>query len=236
MGGKEIEAQILDIDKSKVLRQLKSMGAEQKHPNTRFVRSTYHTCNGETRKVESFARVRKESGDVTITVKVYNDPKYPDEYEISTSNTFDETRALMLALNLKEKAVQETYREKWVIPAKPEIKEVTFDMIPGLPLYMEVEATSESVLNDFLDALGVDKSKMRTGAFSARYTEYYGISKTDIENNTPELTFADVHKHVKPVKNMKLFKDTIALQRKQLHITNSINSSKLKKSKTKKRK
>lgn len=232
---KEIEAQILEINKPLILRKLKKMGAQQKHPNTRFVRSTYHTCNGESRKIESFARVRKESGDVTITVKVYNNPKFPDEYEISTPNSYDEARALMLALNLQEKAVQETYREKWHIPARPEIKEVTFDMIPGLPLYMEVEAASEQVLDAFLTELGVDKTKMRTGAFSARFAEYYGISKGDIENNTPLLTFADVHKYVKPLKNTKLFKDTITEQRKQLKIT-SAHSNKLSNTKTKKRK
>lgn len=215
--GKEIEIQVLDIDREAVLKKLKSeygTGLVQEHGLTRMIRSTYHTCNGQTRKVESFARVRKENGDTTITVKVYHDPKFPSEYEIATKNSYDEARELMLALNLQEKAVQETYREKWHLPATTGIKEITFDLVPGLPMYMEVEATSEGELARFLDMLGVAEDKKRTGAYSARYAEYYGITKSVIENETPLLTFADAAKSLKPTKNAAMLKRVLAQQLK----------------------
>lgn len=218
--GKEIEIQVLDVNRQEILKKIKKMGAVQEHGLERMVRSTYHTCNGQTRKVESFARVRKEHGDTTITVKVYDNPKFPSEYEISTSNSFDEARALMIALNLQEKAVQETYREKWRMPADSGIKEITFDLVPGIPMYMEVEANnetnSEAKLNAFLDSLGVPDDKKRTGAFSGRYEEYYGIPKSIIENQTPLLTFADASKSLNPNKNAKLLTRVLSSQRKMI--------------------
>ncbi len=217
--GKEIEIQVLEINQADIERRLKTLGAKCVMPMKRMVRATYHTCNGQTRKVESFARVRDEgSGTTTITVKVYNDPKYPDEYEIATVNSFDEARALMLALNIQEKSYQETYRKKWggAKLAKLGIHEVTFDMIPGLPMYMEVEAESEAKLNAFLARLETDPSKYRTGAYSGKYTEYYGIPKSKLENETPVIDFASTEQYIIPAKNIELFTATLAEQRKEL--------------------
>ena len=225
--GKEIEIQVLDVNRDAILKKLKSKygnGLVQEHGLTRMIRSTYHTCNGQTRKVESFARVRKENGDTTITVKVYIDPKFPSEYEIATKNSYDEARELMLALNLQEKAVQETYREKWHLPAETGVKEITFDLVPGLPMYMEIEATSEIELSGFLDMLGVAEDKKRTGAYSARYAEYYGIPKSVIENETPLLTFVDAAKSLKPTKNAAMLKRVLAQQLKLIG-TKSVSSS-----------
>lgn len=230
--GKEIEIQVLDVDRAAFLKKLKSeygTGLVQEHGLTRMIRSTYHTCNGQQRTVESFARVRKENGDTTITVKVYDNPKFPSEYEIATKNSYDEARELMLALNLQEKAIQETYREKWHLPAATGIKEITFDLVPGIPMYMEVEATSETELVRFLDMLGVPEDKKRTGAYSARYAEYYGIPKTVIENETPLLTFEDAAKSLKPTKNAAMLKRVLAQQHKLIGAKSSKRTLKAKK-------
>jgi len=83
-----------------------------------------------------------------------------------------------------------------------------------LPMYMEIEATSEAVLSGFLDMLGVPADKKRTGAYSARYDEYYGIPKSVIENETPLLTFADAGKSLKPKKNQAMLKRVLAQQQR----------------------
>lgn len=215
--GKEIEIQVLEVNQPEIERKLKQMGVTCVMPMRRMVRAVYHTCNGANRKVESFARVRDEgAGTTTLTVKVYNDPKYPDEYEIATLNSFDEARALMLALNIPEKSYQETYRKKWGGSelAKHGIHEVTFDMIPGLPMYMEVEAESEAKLYSFLELLGTDSSKQRTGAFGSKYYEYYGIPESKMNNGTPVIDFTSTEENIIPVKNHKLFKDTLVEQRR----------------------
>ena len=71
-------------------------------------------------------------------------------------------------MNLKIKAFQESYREKWSLPNK-EVHEVTFDTILGIPTYMEVNCVNETALKYTIKLLGLDKDKMRHGAFDRVY-------------------------------------------------------------------
>ena len=80
----------------------------------------------------------------------------------------------MESLGLKTKAKQESYREKW---SHDLAHEITFDTVPGLPTYMEIDCTSEANLNKLIEMLHLDKAEMRFGAFDATYEEYYGIEK-----------------------------------------------------------
>ena len=139
-----------------------------------------------------FTRVRDEGlGKVTITTKVKSksEDKFTKEYEIETQNSFDECKKLFLANHLIMKSYQERLRQKWIIPNRPEIKEIVFDIWPGLPLYMEIEALSDKILMDFIDELGVDKKMIRYTGASAFYLEILGIPKDIINNQTPKLDF-----------------------------------------------
>lgn len=71
---------------------------------------------------------------------------------------------ILVAMNLKIKAFQESYREKWSLPNK-EVYEVTFDTIPRIPTYKEVDCVTETALKDTIKLLGLDKYRMRYGAF-----------------------------------------------------------------------
>jgi adenylate cyclase class 2 len=202
--GKEFEAKFLEIDVSKVRNKLKEMGGKLVHPNIRYVRSVYYRCGILKSKISSYARVRDEGNGVTITVKIFNDPDYPDEYEIHSSEDFDTTRQLMLALNLREKAFQETYREKWAMPSIKGVHEIVFDTIPGLPPYMEIDCTDKDTLFRMIDELKLDQTKMRFGAFDRVYEEYYGIPRDVINLRTKSLTFKNIHNEIKPKKNKSL--------------------------------
>jgi hypothetical protein len=78
---------------------------------------------------------------------------------------------IVCPIGIKQKAFQESYREKWKHPL---VNEITFDNIPGIPTYMEVEAETEEKMNQMIDMLKLDKSKMRFGSFDRTYEEYYG--------------------------------------------------------------
>jgi adenylate cyclase, class 2 len=210
-GGIEFEAKFLDVDVDAMREKLKKLGAKLVHGNKRYVRAVFHRCTDE---IKGFARVRDEGGAVTMTVKTYADPKFPEETEIASHGTFDESVKFIKALGLRQKAFQETYREKWSLSHKfPEVHELTFDNVPGIPTYMEIDCTSEEMLNKMIGMLGLDKSKMRFGAFDATYLEYYGVAKQDINDNTPSLTFAGIETEIKPSKNQQLLRDTAAMQR-----------------------
>ena len=218
-GGIEFEAKFLDIDENSVKTKLKKLGAKLVHGKKKYVRAVFHRCTNE---IRGFARVRDEGGKVTMTVKTYANPKFPEETEIETSNSFEETVKFVRALGIQQKAYQETYREKWSID-DPEIHEITFDNVPGLPVYMEIDCTTESKLNEMVEKLGLDKTKMRFGAFDVTYEEYYGIQRGVINDNTPSITFANIRNEIKPIKNMDLFLRVIGEQ-SQIKITTGAGS------------
>ena len=224
--GKEYEAKFLDVNVSKMRQNLKKIGCKLVHQNKRYVRSVYHRCPSiKGPKYNSFARVRDEGGQVTMTVKIFKDKKFPDEYEVSINEDFDTGNAFMESLNLQQKAFQETYCEKWSINKIPGVHEITFDTIPGLPTYMEVDCTSEKSLNNVINKLELNKEKMRFGAFANTYEEYYGIPAKIINDNTPSLSFANIKNEIKPNKNKDIFKKIILQQYKYVN-KNSSKSNK----------
>lgn len=198
--GKEYEVKILDIQYNEMRSKIKNLGGKLVHEKKKYVRSVFDLCN--TNK-KGYARVRDEAGNVTITVKIYNNPDYPDEYEIETKNDFETAKNLLIAMNLQLKAFQESYREKWSIPIDG-VHEVTFDTLPGLPTYMEIDCTSEEVLEKMIKLLGADKSKMRKGAFDRTYEEYYGIERDVINKGTPSITFKNSINELNVSKNKDL--------------------------------
>jgi len=198
--GKEYEAKFLDIDVKNIREKIKKLGGTLIHENKRYVRSIFKLCNSDKK---GYARVRDEAGNVTITCKIYNNDKYPDEFEVNIKEDFETAKSLLESLNLEMKAFQETMREKWSLPDK-EVHEITFDTIPGLPTYMEVDCTTEAALNKTIEKLNLDKNKMRFGSFDKTYEEYYGIEKDIINNYTSSLTFKNVLNEIKPNKNKDL--------------------------------
>ena len=195
---KEFEAKFLEIDVGKMKEKLIKLGAKQIHEKKRYVRMVFHRCDNT---IKGYARIRDEAGNITMTVKIYSDPKFPEEFEVSIKDTFEQGIKFLEALGLKRKAFQETYREKW---SHPLVHEITFDDVPGLPTYMEIDCTGEDKLYKMIELLDLDKTKMRFGAYDNTYNEYYDIPKDEINNNTPSLTFANIINEIKPRKNMEL--------------------------------
>ena len=210
--GKEYEAKFLDIDVSEKRELLKKLNGKLIHEKKKYVRAIFNLCNSDKK---GFVRVRDEAGNVTITAKIFNNPDYPDEYEISTTNSFKEAKELLEAMNLKLNCFQESYREKWLLPNKC-VHEITFDTVPGLPTYMEVDCTSEKVLKETIELLKLDKNKMRTGSFDKTYNEYYGIEVDVINKHTPCITFKNSINELKVKKNKNLLVKIHAEQNKDL--------------------
>ena len=78
--GKEFEIQILDVNVTKMKKILKENKGKKIHKNIRFERAVFNRCNS---KIRGFVRVRNEGKNTTMTVKVYNNKKFPDEYEVN---------------------------------------------------------------------------------------------------------------------------------------------------------
>jgi adenylate cyclase, class 2 len=207
--GKEFEIQILDVNISKMRKILKNNKGTKIHKNIRFERAVFNRCNST---VRGFVRVRNEGNNITMTVKIYNDKKFPDEHEISIKENFESGKKFLEALNLRMTAYQETYREKWSLPIKG-VHEITFDTWPGLPTYMEIDCDNKKTLDKVIKLFKPKKDKISYGPTSKKYELYYGISEKYFNNKIPLVTFKEINKYIKPKKNKEIFKKTITKQK-----------------------
>jgi adenylate cyclase class IV len=171
-------------------------------------RTAFKLCNNT---IKGYARIRDNGDSITLTTKTYANPKFPEENEVTIKEDYETGYNFLKSMGMDQKAVQESYREKWTHPLAHEI---TFDTLPGLPTYMEIDCTSEANLNRLIELLDLDKTKMRLGAFDKTYNEYYGIDPEIINEKTPSLTFSDILNEIKPVKNYILL-ESIADSYKQ---------------------
>lgn len=196
----EYEVKFLDIDVDEIKKKLKQMGATLVHDKIKYTRYAYLLCES---KIPGYFRVRDEGGNVTMTIKTYENKDFPMEYELNTKNTFNECVEFANALGIKQTAYQESFREKY----KHElVHELVLDSLPGIPTYLEIDCSSKDNLDKVIEILNLDKTKMRTGAFDKTYEEYYGIERDTINTKTPSLTFANIINEIKPKKNFELLK------------------------------
>lgn len=209
----EVEAQILDIDYNKVVTKLRKLGAKRIFKWRLFKVAAFFTCGvGDNR----FSRVRDEgSGTVTMTTKIMKKP-FPDEFEIKTTNKFEEAVEFVKSTNLSMKSFQQKLREKWILPKHPEIHEIVFDIWPGIPMYMEIEGTTGNDIDKIIKLLELDPSKKVIANGGEIFSKYWGITTAEINDLTPTLTFKDVKREMgdRIRKNYDLFNENLSTQEK----------------------
>jgi adenylate cyclase class 2 len=206
---KEFEAKFLNIDITNIKKKLRENGATKVHDPLKFYRLIFKRCEEKGDK-PGFVRIRDEGKKITMTTKIFNDKKFPEEREVTINESFEKGCEFLKAIGIEEKSYQETMREKW---SHPLAHEITFDIVPGLPIYMEIDCTSEANLNKLVSLLDLDKSNMKYGSFDKTYTEYYDIPSDNIIHKTPSLTFKDVGTQIKPNKNAPMFRQITKLNK-----------------------
>ena len=206
----EYEAKFLNIDVDSIKKTLRENGAKQVHGPVKFYRLIFKRCNETGNDKPGFVRIRDEGKKITMTTKIFNDKKFPEEREITINESFEKGCEFLRAIGIEEKSYQETIREKW---SHDLVHEITFDIVPGLPIYMEIDCTSEANLNKLVALLDLDKSNMKYGSFDKTYTEYYDIPSDTIIHKTPSLTFKDVSTQIKPNKNLPMFREITKLNK-----------------------
>lgn len=207
---KEYEAKFLNIDVDTIKKILRKNGAKKIHEPVKYYRVIFKRCEEKGDK-PGFVRIRDEGDKVTMTTKVFENIKFPQEHEVTIGESFDQGLKFLRSIGLEEKSYQETIREKW---SHPLAHEITFDIIPGLPIYMEIDCTDEDKLNKLVSLLKLDKKDMHYGSYDKTFTEYYGIPSQKIIDKTPKLTFEQVKGQIYPRKNHKLFKEIAGLNKK----------------------
>ncbi len=136
-----------------------------------------------------YLRVRDEGGKITTTYKhippglLSVDSVQEIECEVSD---FDSIRDIYLAMGLRQKAYQETYREIWKIGGEVECM---IDEWPWLHPFLEIEGGDEASIRKYTQLLGLEYSDGIFGAVDQIYFLELGIPHYVLNEAIPEITF-----------------------------------------------
>lgn len=181
----EIEAKFLDVNSEELRQKLKAIGAKQIHPEREMRRCTFDYPDARLKKIGGWIRVRDEGDKVTFSYKQLNDRTLHGTKEIETTvGDFQKTVDLLKAVGLKQKAYQETKREKWTLGDC----EITIDTWPWIPTFTELEAPSELEIINLAEKLGLVWKEAMHGSVETAYQKYYDFTEHEIDS-WPKITF-----------------------------------------------
>ena len=177
----EIEASFLDVNKDDLREKLKVAGAECIKPEIMMRRTVFDSGP------HSFARVRDEGDKIVMTYKNFEDEdSIMGVKEVNLIvNNYDDAVKFIAGCGLEQKAVQETYRETWILDGV----EITIDTWPWIPTYSEIEGPSEEAVWSVAEKLGFKKEDAMFGAVDKIYNHYYGVDMDIVDFETPVINF-----------------------------------------------
>ena len=181
----EFEAKFPDIDKDKLRKKLKALGAVLVKPEFFQKRIVFFLPKGHEIK-DGYLRVRDEGDRITMSLKVVNGDKIQDQKEIMLIvDDFENSKKFLLSIGCIEKAYQETKRELWKLDGV----EITLDEWPFLEPFIEIEGISEEKVKEVSEKLGFDWEDTIFGAVDVLINKKYGVPYDVINNETPRIIF-----------------------------------------------
>ena len=182
----EYEATFTNIDKDAIKQKLHAIGATLERKEYLQRRTVFNLPeNNEIRG--GWMRIRDEGDKITMSLKIVDGDQIEDQKEACvTVSDYTETELILTTLGCERKAYQETKRELWLIDGV----EVTIDTWPFMEPFIEVEGATEEMVKLVSEKLEMDWSAARFCAVDTLYSEKYGVSKDQINNQTPEILFA----------------------------------------------
>ncbi|MEK9174583.1 MAG: CYTH domain-containing protein [Patescibacteria group bacterium] len=184
----EIEAKFLDIDPDSLRKKLREIGARLIYPERLMTRKVFDFADHRLEKEGAWVRVRDEGDKITLSYKKLIDRSLYGTKEITIEvNDFEQTCNFLLTLGFVQDSFQETKREKW----KFEDCEITIDIWPWIPIFVELEASTEGKIKDLTGKLGLDWEQALHGSVETAYQKYFNVSEEEIDG-WERITFGPV--------------------------------------------
>jgi predicted adenylyl cyclase CyaB len=149
----EYEYQFRNYDKTKLIKEMKQMGAKKKGDYLFRVNVFEHP----NKIPDTYIRVRDEGFRITMTYKYQPLNKFADENEIIIDD-FDEAITILNNLGCKTKYYYEKIREIWNL----DNCEIVFDTIPCNPEIMEIEAVKKRDLTRLIKILELEQYRSQS--------------------------------------------------------------------------
>lgn len=164
----EHEARILEIDKEKLENKLQELGAK-KVADFNYKRRVYDFSPKTNNK---WIRLRTDGQNTTLTIKEYveNSIDGTKEMEIKVSD-FEETNKMLNELGYTAHTYQENMRTRYLLNDV----EIDIDTWPYIPTYVEIEGKDAKEVENTVNLLGLDKSKLTTLDVQSVFKKFYKI-------------------------------------------------------------
>jgi adenylate cyclase class 2 len=185
----EIEAKFLTVDPSDIRDRLTKVGATLKQP-MKMMRRVIFRSSGMDGK-HAYLRVRDEGYRVAMTYKQFDEMSLTGAKEIEfTVSDYESAVALLKAIGLEAKSVQETKREIWYLGDA----EVVIDEWPWIKPFIEIEAPTEELVKETAKILGFAWDDAAFGDIMTAYRAEYphlGDLPGDMVYNLPAVRLGD---------------------------------------------
>lgn len=175
---REIEVKFLEIDKSKLIAKLNSLGAEDKGESHVAEMIFYDKDMKWRDEKNKFLRLRKTKDDSTLTYKhqLADTVDGTLELEVKVSD-YDTTKEILVASGLVLYRHQEKIRHKFLIDDIV----VDIDTWPKVPTYAELEGPSEKSLQVVASKLEFEWNKAEFGTARFVIEKHYGIPVSNLK-------------------------------------------------------
>lgn len=181
--GLEIEATFVEVDKNNIREKLKQAGAKLVRPEILMRRVVF-----DTGAKNSFTRVRDEGDRIVVTYKCHHENTLTGTEEINVEvNNYDDAVEILKASGLKVKAVEESYRESWVLGDT----EIDMDTWPWIPSFIEIEGKTPESVEEVASKLGFDMKEAIYNSVDEVYKLYYDVTNDYINFDLSVIQFVD---------------------------------------------
>ena len=157
---------------------------------------------------KTYIRIRDEGYKCTMTTKTKSSKSnFFMENEVIIDN-FNEAEKILYSIGCKKKYYYEKLREIWKIKDT----EIIFDIGPGVPEMMEIEAKNKRKLDYIVKCLEVKKNIINNSKYINKYKELYDFYVPPGIDLTFDNVKRKLSKYVK--KNKKLFNNLVVENKK----------------------
>lgn len=182
---KELEIKFYLQNVEDFRQKLQEVNAVQIAPEKLFRRIAFHLP--ETMEIKNgWGRVRDEGDKITLSIKVEEGDQIEDQKEICLNvDSLENAVEFLTLIGFKEKAYQETKREKWSFKDV----DITIDTWPFLDTFVEIEGKSIEQIKEVCKSLDLDYGKGMIGPVTNLYAKRYSLTADKINNETPLIVF-----------------------------------------------
>lgn len=186
----EYEYEFLNYDKKHIISEIKKKGAKK---IGQFIFKVIVFTHPLSEKASTYIRVRDEGHKITMTTKTKSEKsQFENENEVIIDD-FNKAVNILYSLGCIKKYYYEKIREIWRLKDA----EIVFDINPGVPERMEIEAKSKKILDSIVTYLDLQNqmTKEKTNRFYDLYGEHIPKNVDLTFNTAKKILFKGIKKN-----------------------------------------